>query len=101
MIDGLIRKPSPARTHRTSAEADSRAAVLIPSTSDVRSVVRSANDADLAIREEWGWCFGWPGTMRGMGFLVGPLVGGHLGAQDSRAPFLLAAVMAGIHLAAG
>jgi len=36
-----------------------------------------------------------------VGFLVGPLVGGHLGAQDTRAPFLLAVVMAGMNLVAG
>jgi MFS transporter, DHA1 family, tetracycline resistance protein len=57
--------------------------------------------ADLATREERGRCFGWLGAMQGLGFLIGPLVGGQLGAHDTRIPFVLAAVMAGINLAAG
>jgi hypothetical protein len=49
MIDGLIRKSPPARTHRTRAEAGSRAAVSIPKTYGGNSVVGSANDVDLDV----------------------------------------------------
>ena len=46
--------------------------------------------ADLSTPDQRGTTLGRMGAMRGLGFIVGPILGGHLGQLDSRIPFLLA-----------
>lgn len=47
--------------------------------------------ADLSSPEERGRRFGLLGATQGLGFILGPLLGGYLGHGDDRIPFFLAA----------
>jgi len=47
--------------------------------------------ADLSSPEERGQRFGLLGATQGLGFILGPLLGGYLGYGDNRVPFFLAA----------
>ncbi|MFC7291205.1 TCR/Tet family MFS transporter [Hirschia litorea] len=49
--------------------------------------------ADVTEPENRGKAFGMVGAMFGLGFIIGPVVGGYLGAIDSRAPFFAAATL--------
>ncbi len=50
--------------------------------------------ADLSVPSERGRRFGFLGVVQGLGFLIGPLLGGHLGQQDLRIPFFTAGGLA-------
>jgi DHA1 family tetracycline resistance protein-like MFS transporter len=54
--------------------------------------------ADLSAPAERGRRFGLLGVVQGLGFLIGPLLGGQLGQQDLRIPFFAAS---GLALAGG
>ena len=54
--------------------------------------------ADLSAPSERGRRFGLLGVVQGLGFLIGPLLGGQLGQQDLRIPFFAAS---GLALAGG
>lgn len=53
--------------------------------------------ADVTPPEQRAQRFGLVGAMFGLGFVVGPALGGLLGSYGLRLPFLLAAVLAGIN----
>ena len=55
--------------------------------------------ADVTPPEQRAQRFGLVGAMFGLGFVVGPALGGLLGSYDLRLPFLLSAVLAGINVA--
>ncbi|MFC2970119.1 MFS transporter [Acidimangrovimonas pyrenivorans] len=57
--------------------------------------------ADISAPEDRGRNFGLIGAGFGMGFILGPLIGGLLAALDTRAPFYGAALMAAANLALG
>ncbi len=55
--------------------------------------------ADLTLPEERARRFGTLGAMQGFGFVLGPILGGYLGLEDLRVPFLaagLAAALSGV-----
>jgi DHA1 family tetracycline resistance protein-like MFS transporter len=49
--------------------------------------------ADLSTKEERAQGFGLIGAAFGLGFVLGPVIGGYLGALDTRAPFWAAAAL--------
>ena len=57
--------------------------------------------ADVSAPEERARNFGLAGAAFGLGFIVGPAVGGLLGQSDPRLPFLLAAGLAGLNFLYG
>ncbi len=61
----------------------------------------SAYIADVSTPEERARRFGWIGATFSLGFVVGPAVGGLLGAIDLRLPFLAAAGLSVLNLAYG
>ncbi len=61
----------------------------------------SAYIADISRPEEKAANFGLIGAAFGVGFVLGPLIGGVLGGYGTRAPFYAAAALAAINLAFG
>jgi DHA1 family tetracycline resistance protein-like MFS transporter len=61
----------------------------------------SAYVADITAPEERAKRFGYMGAAWGMGFVVGPAVGGLIGDLDPRLPFFVAAGLAAINVAYG
>lgn len=57
-------------------------------------VVASAYIADVTSMEERARGFGWMGAAFGVGFVIGPAIGGILGELNHRLPFFVAAGMA-------
>ena len=63
--------------------------------------VSNAYVADITPPEERGRRFGMLGAMFGIGFILGPVIGGLLGAVDVRLPFFAAGSLALLNLAYG
>jgi MFS transporter, DHA1 family, tetracycline resistance protein len=63
--------------------------------------VANAYVADITVPEERARRFGMLGAMFGLGFILGPVVGGLLGAIDLRLPFLAAGTLALLNLLYG
>lgn len=61
----------------------------------------SAYIADVSTPEERARRFGWVGATFSLGFVVGPAVGGLLGAIDLRLPFLAAAALSAANVTYG
>ncbi len=61
----------------------------------------TASIADVSTPEQRAQRFGLVGAMFGLGFVVGPALGGFLGAYGVRVPFLVAGGLAGINLVYG
>ncbi len=57
--------------------------------------------ADVSSAEEKSQNFGLMGAAFGLGFVIGPMIGGILGEYDPRAPFFAAAAVAGVNLIFG
>jgi DHA1 family tetracycline resistance protein-like MFS transporter len=60
--------------------------------------VASAFIADITSEEDRAQRFGLMGAIMGVGFIIGPALGGLLGSWWLRSPFLLAAVLNGLNL---
>lgn len=60
----------------------------------------SAALADASTPEKRGTVFGWIGAAFGLGFIIGPAIGGLLAGLGPRAPFLAAALLAAINASA-
>ena len=61
----------------------------------------SAYIADVTEPEQRGQAFGMLGVTFGLGFILGPVIGGFLGDIDPRAPFFASAALAGINFLYG
>ncbi|MEC8580062.1 MAG: MFS transporter [Pseudomonadota bacterium] len=61
----------------------------------------SAAIADLSDPKKKAQNFGLVGAAIGLGFVLGPLLGGFLGGFGTRAPFIAAAVLAGMNMVLG
>ncbi|WP_158971784.1 TCR/Tet family MFS transporter [Chachezhania sediminis] len=57
--------------------------------------------ADISKPEEKAANFGLIGAAFGVGFILGPIIGGLLGAYGTRAPFIAAAILAGLNTVFG
>jgi DHA1 family tetracycline resistance protein-like MFS transporter len=57
--------------------------------------------ADLSAPEDRARVFGYVGVAFGLGFIIGPALGGLLGEISPRAPFIAAAALAGLNLVYG
>lgn len=64
-------------------------------------VIANAFIADITAPEDRGRAFGLMGAAFGLGFVVGPAVGGLLGTFGPRVPFYVAAVVSGMNLIYG
>jgi DHA1 family tetracycline resistance protein-like MFS transporter len=67
---------------------------LVSGAMQANAAVANAYVADITPAEERARRFGLVGAMFGLGFTLGPVVGGLLGAIDVRLPFFAAGVMA-------
>jgi MFS transporter, DHA1 family, tetracycline resistance protein len=63
--------------------------------------VANAYAADISTPQERAKRFGQLGAMQGLGFIIGPVMGGLLGAIDLRLPFVAAGVLATLNLLYG
>ncbi|QYF93374.1 MFS transporter [Massilia sp. PAMC28688] len=63
--------------------------------------VASAYAADISTQENRSKTFGKVGAAFGLGFICGPMLGGLLGEQDLKLPFIVAAVLSAINLVYG
>ncbi len=64
-------------------------------------VVASAYVTDVTAVENRGRSFGWMGAAFGLGFVIGPALGGILGDQAHRLPFFVAAALAAANVVYG
>lgn len=64
-------------------------------------VIANAFIADITAPEDRGRAFGLLGAAFGLGFVIGPAVGGLLGEFGPRVPFYVAAVVSGLNLIYG
>lgn len=64
-------------------------------------VIANAFIADITAPEDRGRAFGLMGAAFGLGFVIGPAVGGLLGTFGPRVPFYVAAVVSGLNLIYG
>ena len=74
---------------------------LIGGVGAATNPISTAILADVSAPEERAVKFGYLGAAFGLGFVVGPVVGGFLGEFGTRAPFWVAAFLAGINLFLG
>ena len=74
---------------------------LIGGVGAATNPISTAILADVSVPEERAVKFGYLGAAFGLGFVVGPVVGGFLGEFGTRAPFWVAAFLAGINLLLG
>jgi MFS transporter, DHA1 family, tetracycline resistance protein len=74
---------------------------LIGGVTGAGFTVASAYVADVTSREERTRGMGMLGAMFGVGFIVGPMIGGFLGQIDVRAPFYAACAVALLNVAYG
>lgn len=65
------------------------------------ATIANAYVADITPPEQRAKRFGMLGAMMGLGFIIGPVVGGLLGAIDLRLPFFLAGTLAMVNLLYG
>lgn len=70
---------------------------LIGGVTAASFTIGSAYIADVTPPEERARGFGLQGAMFGLGFIIGPMLGGFLGAQDVRAPFYASGVLCAIN----
>ncbi len=61
----------------------------------------TASIADVSTPEQRAQRFGLIGAMFGLGFVIGPALGGFLGTYGTRVPFLVAGALAGLNLIYG
>jgi len=71
---------------------------LVSGAMQANAAVANAYVADITPPEERARRFGMLGAMFGLGFILGPVVGGLLGAIDLRLPFLAAGSLALLNL---
>lgn len=64
-------------------------------------VIASACIADVSSPDQRAKSFGWMSAMFGLGFVLGPAIGGFLGEFGTRVPFWCAAVLCGVNLLFG
>jgi DHA1 family tetracycline resistance protein-like MFS transporter len=74
---------------------------LIGGAMQANAAVANAYVADISAPEERAKRFGMLGAMFGLGFIIGPALGGLLGAVDLHLPFYVAGTLALINLAYG
>lgn len=74
---------------------------LIGGVGAATNPISTAILADVSAPKERAVKFGYLGAAFGLGFVVGPVVGGFLGEFGTRAPFWVAAFLAGINLVLG
>jgi DHA1 family tetracycline resistance protein-like MFS transporter len=74
---------------------------IIGGAMQANAAVANAYVADITPPEQRARRFGLLGAMFGIGFILGPVVGGLLGAMDLRLPFFVAGVLALLNLAYG
>ena len=74
---------------------------LVGGAMQANAAVANAYVADISAPEERAKRFGMLGAMFGLGFIVGPAMGGLLGAIDLRLPFVVAGSLALLNLAYG
>lgn len=74
---------------------------LVGGAMQANAAVANAYVADISAPEERAKRFGMLGAMFGLGFIVGPAMGGLLGAIDLRLPFVVAGSLAMINLLYG
>ena len=74
---------------------------LIGGVGAATNPISTAILADVSAPEERAVKFGYLGAAFGLGFVAGPVVGGFLGEFGTRAPFWVAAFLAGINLLLG
>lgn len=74
---------------------------LVGGVASATQATASAALADISKPEEKAANFGLVGAAFGIGFILGPLIGGVLGGYGSRAPFYAAAALAALNLGLG
>jgi MFS transporter, DHA1 family, tetracycline resistance protein len=74
---------------------------LVSGAMQANQAVASAYVADITAPEDRAKRFGMLGAMFGLGFIIGPVVGGLLGAIDLRLPFFTAGGLAMLNFAYG
>ncbi len=74
---------------------------IVGGAMQANAAVANAYVADITPAEERARRFGLLGAMFGIGFILGPVIGGVLGAIDLRLPFIVAGVLALANLAYG
>jgi DHA1 family tetracycline resistance protein-like MFS transporter len=74
---------------------------LVGGAMQANQAVASAYVADITAPEQRAKRFGLLGAMFGLGFIIGPVMGGLLGAIDLHLPFFVAGTLALINLAYG
>lgn len=74
---------------------------LIGGGMQANAAVANAYVADITPPQDRAKRFGLLGAMFGLGFIMGPMIGGLLGAWDVRAPFIMAGVLALANLVYG
>ena len=74
---------------------------LIGGAMQANAAVANAYVADISAPDERARRFGMLGAMFGLGFIIGPVMGGLLGSMDVRLPFYVAGSMALVNLLYG
>ena len=74
---------------------------LVGGAMQANAAVANAYVADITVPEQRAKRFGMLGAMFGLGFIIGPVMGGLLGAIDLQLPFFVAGALAMLNLAYG
>ena len=74
---------------------------LVAGATAANFAAATASIADVSTPQQRAQRFGLVGAMFGLGFVVGPALGGVLGTYGVRVPFLVAAALAGLNLVYG